>query len=271
MGSVASVVDGQLDISESSQQTERKTGSSLDKDDFLMLLVTQMKYQDPLEPTNNTEYVAQLAQFSELEQMQNLNTTTVNTSAFSLVGKTVYIEQTSATGNIAEVEGVVDYVSIQNGTAYVSVNGELYSYDDIVNVIDSTYYISQFQPSVMQQSLIFMHQDAQDIKINGVNLGEDAYAATSIGICLIDASGNTINIDAKNLTYKDGTLTISKEALSSVPAGSYNIAFVFDDALSTVDYSSVTLTVKGIITASDDESSNSTEDAAESSTEAEEV
>ena len=78
MGLVAPIVDGQVDISESSQQTEKKAGSSLDKDDFLLLLVTQMQYQDPLEQTDNTEYVAQLAQFSELEQMQNLNKTTVS-------------------------------------------------------------------------------------------------------------------------------------------------------------------------------------------------
>ena len=75
MSLVAPVNNGQVNISETSQETEKKTGSALDKDDFLMLLVTQMKYQDPLEPESNTEYVAQLAQFSSLEQMQNLNST----------------------------------------------------------------------------------------------------------------------------------------------------------------------------------------------------
>ena len=44
MGAVAPVVDGKVDISESSQQTEKKSGSNLDKDDFLLLLVTQMQY-----------------------------------------------------------------------------------------------------------------------------------------------------------------------------------------------------------------------------------
>ena len=56
-------------------QATKSTGSvndSLDKDAFLQLLVTQMQYQDPLDPQDNSEYVAQLAQFSALEQMTNV-------------------------------------------------------------------------------------------------------------------------------------------------------------------------------------------------------
>ncbi|MBQ9377270.1 MAG: flagellar biosynthesis protein FlgD [Schwartzia sp.] len=49
-----------------------KANDSLDKDAFLKLLVTQMQYQDPLNPQDNAEYVAQLAQFSSLEQMTNV-------------------------------------------------------------------------------------------------------------------------------------------------------------------------------------------------------
>jgi len=46
--------------------------SSLGKDDFLQLLVAQMQNQDPLEPMDNTDFIAQLAQFSSLEQMSNI-------------------------------------------------------------------------------------------------------------------------------------------------------------------------------------------------------
>jgi len=57
-------------------QPEKKPGSigqSLNKDDFLSLLVTQLKNQDPLKPSDPTEFTAQLAQFSSLEQLYNIN------------------------------------------------------------------------------------------------------------------------------------------------------------------------------------------------------
>ena len=228
MGLTAPVVNGKVQISEDSQQTkERKTNDSLGKEDFLLLLVTQMQYQDPLEPTDNTEYVAQLAQFSELEQMENLNSTTVNTSAYSLVGKTVKIEQTSGTGQVTEMQGTVDKVTIKNNKAYVQVNGNLYSYDDISEVIDSSYLISQYIPKVSKQTVTYLHGAPQDVVIKGVSLGSNGYQAASIGIGLIDSKGNTTKVDASKLSYKDGVLTIDKSAFASLDAGTYTIGFVF--------------------------------------------
>ncbi len=269
MSLIADVVDGQVNISESSQATERKANDSLNKEDFLMLLVTQMQYQDPLEPTSNTEYVAQLAQFSELEQMQNLNTTTVNTSAYSLVGKEVLIQQQSATGAVTEVQGTVDYVMIENGKAYVSVNGERYSYDDIVQVIDSYYLISSYLPSVKEQQHTFLHHDPQDIEISGINLGSNGYQASGMAVVLMGEDGMTKQIDAKYLKYEDGKLTIKKEALTSLPAGNYVIAFVFDDSNNTMDYTSVTLTVKGTPTTVDEPEEDAGTDSGDSSDKAE--
>lgn len=245
MSLVAPVDNGQVNISETSQETEKKTGSALDKDDFLMLLVTQMKYQDPLEPESNTEYVAQLAQFSSLEQMQNLNSTATNTSAYTLVGKQVRIRETSDTGAEREVQGTVEYVKMENNKPYVSVNGEMFSYDDIVEVIDEKYLISQYVPSVKQQEITYLHHDPQNVKITGISMGSNGYEATGLAVALMAEDGKTTKIDADKMSYKNGVLTIDKSVFASLPAGKYVVGIGFDDINKTVDYASVTLTIKG--------------------------
>jgi flagellar basal-body rod modification protein FlgD len=61
------------DITSSYVNGEAKGKSALGKDDFLKLMITQLKYQDPLSPMEGTEFATQLAQFSSLEQLTNLN------------------------------------------------------------------------------------------------------------------------------------------------------------------------------------------------------
>lgn len=70
---VTSTQDGDK-VTEEGDSSIFSSSNKLGKTDFLNLLVTQMKYQDPMEPTDNTEYVAQLAQFSQLENSQNVST-----------------------------------------------------------------------------------------------------------------------------------------------------------------------------------------------------
>jgi flagellar basal-body rod modification protein FlgD len=54
---------------------EAKTKDPLSRDAFLSLLVTQLQHQDPTQPMDNSQFIAQLAQFSSLEQLQQVNTT----------------------------------------------------------------------------------------------------------------------------------------------------------------------------------------------------
>ena len=140
MASVAQVKDGQILETISNLNKESKTSnSSLDKDAFLQLLVAQMKYQDPLEPTSNTEYISQLATFSELEEMQNLTSGMTLQRASGLVGQYVFMKVTDSSGNTTYPEGTVDYVVYENNKAYLSIGDNLYSIDDLDTVADSNY------------------------------------------------------------------------------------------------------------------------------------
>lgn len=144
MSVTAQVVDGVLQQKVNGADSEKKTSkatnsSTLDKDAFLQLLVAQMKYQDPLEPTSNTEYISQYATFSELEQMQNMSSTMELSRAASLVGKTVVVEATDDNGNTTSDMGVVDYISYENSKALVWVNGKSYPLDGVVEVADAEY------------------------------------------------------------------------------------------------------------------------------------
>ena len=116
-----------------------KSNNGYDKDAFMQLLVAQMKYQDPLEPTSNTEYISQYATFSQVEQLQNMAGTMELSRASTMVGKTVEISTTTEKGEEKTVEGTVDYVKYEAGKAYVCVNGDMYPADQVTAVIDETY------------------------------------------------------------------------------------------------------------------------------------
>lgn len=79
-------IDEMISASEA-KDSGRNVSNELGKSDFLNLLITQLQFQDPLEPMDDTDFIAQLAQFSSLEQMQNLNTSFSQSMGFSLIGK----------------------------------------------------------------------------------------------------------------------------------------------------------------------------------------
>lgn len=141
---VAPVEDGKVQETQSqtSLKNAKKKDSTYSKDTFLRLLVAEVKNQDPLEPTSNTEWISQYATFSELEAMQNMSASYDLARASSLVGKTVVLQTTSETGKVTTVQGKVDYVTYEGGKAYLSVNGSNYSIDDLHDVIDLDYMMA---------------------------------------------------------------------------------------------------------------------------------
>jgi flagellar basal-body rod modification protein FlgD len=129
-----------------SQASTLKTqdNSVLGKDDFLSLLVAQLQHQDPLNPAESTEFTAQLAQFSSLEQLQNIDTTlngfevyqsTLNNiQASGFIGKTV-----TATGSMVVVkDGTPDPIRFDLTNDADSVYIQIYdSFGGFVTDIDA--------------------------------------------------------------------------------------------------------------------------------------
>lgn len=126
-------------IEEQAKKTEntRNTGE-LGKDDFLKLLITQVQHQDPMNPASDTDFIAQMAQFSALEQMQNLNTSFSFSKGFSLIGKYVSAQNTNAdTGETSYISGRVESARMNSGKVYVIVNGQEVNVDQITDVADT--------------------------------------------------------------------------------------------------------------------------------------
>ena len=121
----------------SNTSTTKSTSTELGKDEFLKLLVTQLKYQDPLSPMDNTEYVSQLAQFSTLEHMSNMSSGISYMEALNMTGKYVTASTTdSTTGESVDISGVVDSVKLKSGSAVLVVGGTEIKLEDVTEVQD---------------------------------------------------------------------------------------------------------------------------------------
>jgi len=109
----------------------------LGKDAFLQLLVTQLRYQDPLNPQDNSAFVAQMAQFTALEQMQNLNAGVTRLleqqsgfQAPALLGRHVTVAGPEGVPR----EGKVEELAYRSGQPWLVVNGTMYSMDMVQKV-----------------------------------------------------------------------------------------------------------------------------------------
>jgi flagellar basal-body rod modification protein FlgD len=117
------VVGATSNSSYQAAQTTAEKSSTLDYDSFLKLLVAEMSHQDPLNPTDSTQYISQFASFSSVEQaiqtnkkLDSLMTVSALTQANSLIGRTA----TSADGSVS---GLVEAVRVVDGGVQAVLGG----------------------------------------------------------------------------------------------------------------------------------------------------
>ena len=131
MAGVESVTSAEFAVTPSTYSESKKNTSALGKDEFLNLLVKQRPYQDPLDPSSDTEFIAQMAQFSSLEQMQNLNDTFSKFQSYSMVGK-----YATANFGMETIEGYVESITSVGDTTYALINGTSVDVSEIYKVTD---------------------------------------------------------------------------------------------------------------------------------------
>ena len=110
---------------------------TLGQKDFLNLLVAQLSAQDPMNPISNTDFIAQMAQFSTLQQSQTMQQNLAGIQsgqtalqANALLGQTVQLQTTPG----QTVTGVVSAVNFQAGTPTLTVNGQSYDLSQVLSV-----------------------------------------------------------------------------------------------------------------------------------------
>ncbi|ANU09171.1 flagellar biosynthesis protein FlgD [Planococcus antarcticus DSM 14505] len=128
--------------------------NALGQDAFLKILVTQMKHQDPMEPLKDTEFIGQMAQFTSLEQLTNLNKTMTQfvsnqgTSSLAdyahLIGTSVKWESETESG-----EGIVKALSSKNGELLAELEGS-----DVKVPIESIQRIEKQTAAIIDQEIV---------------------------------------------------------------------------------------------------------------------
>jgi flagellar basal-body rod modification protein FlgD len=183
-------------LTDSGTASSATKSKSLDKDAFLKLLTTQLQNQDPLNPTDSTEFTAQLAQFSSLEQLSNVNAT-LNT-----------LKLYEASINNAQAVGFIGKDIIANGNSIEMKGGQPVSCDYelpaaaksvVVSIYDATgNFVRDYQKTAVatgEQSLTWDGRDR-----NGNTVADGAY---TFEVQALDQKGAKLDVT----TFSKGTVT----------------------------------------------------------------
>ena len=130
-------------------QTAAAANQTLTQANFLQLLVTQMSSQDPLNPQSDTDFAAQLAQFSALQQSQNMSQDMSILQANTMIGEQVTVAPSNGSG---VVTGQVSSVQVQSGTPAIIINGQSYNLSQVTAIAPTPVSTQTTSSSTTQNS-----------------------------------------------------------------------------------------------------------------------
>ncbi len=200
------------------------SGVSLDKDDFVKLLVAQMKHQDPLNPQDGTQMATQLAQFSSVEQLMNINSTLAGQGGTN-AGLATALENSAAIGLIGKNVSVSTNTVTVGGDAIPPFATELPGAGTlVVNLVDASGRVVRTQ----DMGRVAAGRHALDIRdlADGLSNGTytislaftNAAGATSAPATLATAHVDGVQFGPNGLVLRSGTRTYPLSGVTSVDA-----------------------------------------------------
>lgn len=123
------------DLDSTSTGKKKKTGNDFGLDDFYALLAVQLQNQDMMNPVDDSQFVAQMAQMATIQAMDQMNQMTMTSYAFSFMGKNVIISDYDDLGKAVTYTGPVEKVVLYNGKPQVYVNGKAFELSQVMEVL----------------------------------------------------------------------------------------------------------------------------------------
>lgn len=211
-------VNGYSTSNSNSQKSKTSgSGTAVNVDTFLQLLATEMSHQDVMSPMDNTQFISQMAQFTSLQEMQNLSQTAAtqynaNLTQYgsSLVGKKVNVAAYDSQGNYVEDSGIVTNCDYSSGTPAIIVNGKAYSLSSVMEVInDSNSSSFQYGASLVGKNVTVKTKD---------EAGKDKEVTGTVSGCNFTAGNVTVVVNGS--TYELSAVTkILADSAVAAPSG----------------------------------------------------
>ncbi len=190
-----------------------------DKDMFLKLLITQLQNQDPMNPQDDKQFLSQMAQFTSLEQIQNMNSSLTQQQAYSMIGKYVIGKYQEEDGSYTYAEGRVEGVTMKNGAAWLTVG----DHDMLVSNVEETY-----------EDYTIINSINDSINNSTSNIGSLINGQQTLGLVgqniqaiIADANGNAVDfIEGKvtSIKYADGQPILMVNGREVYPAEVISVA-----------------------------------------------